>query len=210
MIQPSLRYNSAYRSLTARPLNPNDPNHMPSNPPRHIPAVLGLLAWSGSGKTTLLKALIPALARHGIRCSAIKTTHHDFDIDKPGKDSFEIRKAGAYQTLLASPHRQALVTERDGNEKHDIDTLLGQLQLELVQLVIVEGFRDANIPKIEIYRPSQKREAFFPHTQNVIAVASDAPLETGKRANLDLNQPESIAQFIIQHFTLKVSQSVQD
>ncbi len=178
---------------------------MPTDQPPTIaarPAVLGLLAWSGSGKTTLLRALIPALARRGIRCSAIKTTHHDVELDTPGKDSYEIRKAGAYQTLLASPHRQALITEQSGHTVPTLEDTLKQLDLEQVQLVLVEGFREAAIAKLEIHRPSLRRDTFFPTQENVIAVASDEAMDTGSLPRLDLNQPQAIADFIIDHFQL--------
>ncbi|MGV6858640.1 MAG: molybdopterin-guanine dinucleotide biosynthesis protein B [bacterium] len=178
---------------------------MPSDsPPFHpsTPAVLGMLAWSGSGKTTLLRGLIPALAKHGIRCSAIKTTHHDVELDKPGKDSYEIRKAGAYQTLLLSPRRHALISELDGHREPSLDTALEQLDTQSVDLVMVEGFRDSAIPKLEIHRPSQQRDTFFPQHKEVIAIACDSSMESGEIPQLDLNQPEAIAIFIIDHFKL--------
>src|SRR5690349_12988821 len=112
--------------------------------------VIGLAGWSGAGKTTLLVKLIPELARRGLTVSTVKHAHHAFDIDTPGKDSFEHRAAGATEVLVASARRWALVHELRGQAEPSLQALLQQLSA--VDLVIVEGFKAAAHPKIEVFR----------------------------------------------------------
>ena len=168
---------------------------------RHSVPVLGFAAYSGTGKTSLLVKLIPLLNDRGIRVALIKHAHHDFDIDIPGKDSYELRKAGAGQVLIASDKRQALLTEATVTEDPRLEDLVTRLDLTNVDLVLVEGFRHAPFPKIELHRPSLDRELIFPKDADVIAVASDAALDTGELPLLDLNQPLAIARFIADWMT---------
>ena len=163
---------------------------------RNIP-VLGFAAYSGTGKTSLLVKLIPLLNDRGIRVALIKHAHHDFDIDIPGKDSYELRKAGAGQVLIASDRRQALLTEAAVTEDPALEDLVARLDLARVDLVLVEGFRHAPFPKIELHRPSLKRDLIFPTDADVIAVASDAALNAGELPLLDINRPQAIARFIV-------------
>ena len=156
--------------------------------------VLGFAAYSGTGKTTLLVKLLPLLKLQGLRIAMIKHAHHDFDIDKPGKDSFELRKAGAEQMLIASDKRMALMTECDGEQS--LDSLVNRLDLDGLDLVLVEGFRHVSFPKIELHRPSLKKDLIFPSDDNVIAVASDERIDTGTLPFLSLNSVEEIAGFI--------------
>ncbi len=160
--------------------------------------VLGFCAYSGSGKTTLLVKLLPLLKQKGIRIAMIKHAHHDFDIDKPGKDSYELRKAGADQILIASSQRSALITETPGEEDPLLSDLVQALDLEKVDLGLVEGFRHVAFPKIELHRPSLGKDLIYPDDSNVIAIATDADISCKNLTHLDINKPEEIAAFISQ------------
>ena len=158
--------------------------------------VLGLAAYSGTGKTTLLVKLLPLMKLQGLRVAMIKQTHHDFEIDKPGKDSFELRKAGADQVLLASDKRSALITEYEEVTNCSLEKLINKLDLESIDLVIVEGFKHEQFEKIELFRPSLGKEPIFPNDKSVIAVASDVKLDTGNLPLININVPEEVAGFI--------------
>jgi molybdopterin-guanine dinucleotide biosynthesis adapter protein len=161
--------------------------------------LLGFCAYgSGIGKTTLLTSLIPVLNQHGLRLSVIKHAHHSFDIDHPGKDSYRLREAGAVQMLLGSRHRWALMTElsRIRDQQPDEPGLLPHIDANLVDLILVEGFKNAPIPKIEIYRPDMNKPLLSTHDNHVIAVASNAQVQTHLPV-LNLDNPEEIAAFIL-------------
>jgi len=160
-------------------------------------AVLGFAAWSGTGKTSLLVKLLPLLQTRGIRVAMIKHAHHDFDIDLPGKDSYELRKAGAGQVLVVSGRRRALITETPADDEPDLRDLVASLDLEHIDLVLVEGFRHVAFPKIELHRPSTRKELLYPHDESIIAVASDQPVDTGALPLLDINRPEEIVEFLL-------------
>jgi len=163
----------------------------------HFPKpVLGFAAYSGTGKTTLLVKLLPLMKMQGLRVAVIKQTHHDFDIDKPGKDSFELRKAGADQVLIASDKRSALMTEYQVQSDPEPGYLIEQLDLENLDLIMVEGFRNLPFAKIELHRPSTGKKFIFPEDKSVIAIASDEYLETGDLPLLNLNMPKEVAGFI--------------
>lgn len=165
--------------------------------------LLGFCAYgSGIGKTTLLTSLIPVLIRHGLRVSVIKHAHHSFDIDHPGKDSYRLREAGAVQMLLGSRHRWALMTElsrmrEQQPEEPGLAELLPHIDASLVDLILVEGFKREPIPKIEVYRPNVNKPMLSGEDSHVIAVASDAAVDTSLPV-LNLNDPEEIAVFILQ------------
>ncbi|MBI3898513.1 MAG: molybdopterin-guanine dinucleotide biosynthesis protein B [Gammaproteobacteria bacterium] len=161
--------------------------------------IFGFAALSGTGKTTLLVELLKLLKARGYRVGMIKHAHHDFDIDKPGKDSYELRKAGAQQMLVASRLRWALVTETNGTGDPKLDDLLEQLDQQHLDLILVEGFKAETFPKIELHRPSLGH-ALLCHTDtSIIAVATDAPLPAPLTIpQLDLNQPAEIAAFILE------------
>ena len=168
--------------------------------------VLGFCAWgSGVGKTTLLTRLIPELNKRGVRVSVIKHTHHRFDIDQPGKDSYKLREAGAVQMLLGSSQRWALMTELsriqpDSTQKPpetSLQTLLPQVDRRLVDLVLVEGFRDAAIPKIEIFRAELGHPLQAEHDPHIIAIASNQRLAS-KLPILELEQPSKVADFVVE------------
>ncbi|MGD2053805.1 MAG: molybdopterin-guanine dinucleotide biosynthesis protein MobB [Gammaproteobacteria bacterium] len=158
--------------------------------------VLGFAAYSGTGKTTLLVKLIPLLKDAGIRVALIKHAHHDFDIDIPGKDSYELRKVGANQVLVASARRRALIREMATEAEPQLEELVSELDLKEVDLVLVEGFRHVAFPKIELHRPSLNRDLIFVDDPDVIAVASDQAIDTSRLPLLDINQPEEIVRFI--------------
>jgi len=126
----------------------------------------------------------------------IKHAHHDFDIDTPGKDSYELRKAGADQVLIASDKRCAVMTEFDQEKEPELGDLIRRLDMENIDLVLVEGFRHLPFPKIELHRPSNAKPLIFPQDRSVIAVAADENLETGELPLLNLNEPEEVAGFI--------------
>jgi len=164
--------------------------------------VLGFAAYSGTGKTTLLVKLLPLLKSQGLRVAMIKHTHHDFDIDKPGKDSYELRKAGANQVLVASDKRCALMTEYEQQAEPDLLELINKLELEKVDLVLVEGFRHLEFPKIELHRPSTGKDLIFINDKTVLAVASDEDLDTGDLPLLNINEPEEVATYIYRWVSL--------
>lgn len=165
--------------------------------------VLGICAaGSNAGKTTLITELIPVLAQQQIRVSVIKHAHHRFDIDHPGKDSYQIREAGAVQTLVASNLRWALMTERqhtaDKATELDLAELLGQMNSQYADLILVEGFKSASIPKIEVYRSVMDLPLLAPSDTNIIAVASNIAIDVEVPV-LDLNNISAISDFIMQH-----------
>ena len=159
--------------------------------------VIGMAGWSGSGKTTLVEQVIDLLQARGLAVSLIKHAHHNFEIDHPGKDSYRHRHAGCREVLITSAKRWAVVHELRGREELTLNDAMAQLSP--CDLVIVEGFKHEAIAKIEIYRAEIGKPLLFPNDPHIIAVASDAPVET-TLPRLDLNQPASIADF-----TLKTS-----
>lgn len=170
--------------------------------------LLGFAAYSGTGKTTLLEKLIPELRQLNIQVALIKHTHHEkFDIDKPGKDSYRLRKAGAEQVLVASAKRWALMVEypEEYTQKHpepDLSTLLGHLNRENIDLILVEGFKHEKITKIELHRPHLEKPLLHPYDPDIIAIASDAKQlendypEQIHCPTLDLNNIREISLFI--------------
>lgn len=158
--------------------------------------ILAIAAWSGTGKTTLLKALIPVLRERGIRPGLIKHTHHRMDVDTPGKDSYELRKAGAAQTLVASSERWALMTETPQQTALDLAYLVNRMDHSTLDVVLVEGFKHEAVDKILLYRAdTDHSEAELVLDMHVIAVASDVALKVAVPI-LDLNNTASIADFI--------------
>lgn len=160
--------------------------------------ILAIAAWSGTGKTTLLKRLIPALCERGIRPGLIKHTHHNMDVDKPGKDSYELRKAGAAQTLVASQQRWALMTETPDEAPLDLTFLASRMDHTKLDLVLVEGFKHEPVAKILLFRADAgHRLEELEIDDNVIAIASDVTLAPIVPV-LDLNDVAEIADFIEQ------------
>jgi len=168
----------------------------------HQAPLLGFCAYgSGSGKTTLLTSLIPELIKLGLRISVIKHAHHKFDIDHPGKDSYRLREAGAVQMMVGSSARWALMTElsRTGHAEQEpsLQQLLAQMDHTLADLIVVEGFRNEAISKIEVYRAETNTPLLANEDDTIIAVATDSKLDCSQ-PQLDLNDISAIAQFIMQ------------
>ena len=161
--------------------------------------VIGIAGYSGSGKTTLIEKVIPVLVRAGLRVSLIKHAHHEFDVDQPGKDSYRHRHAGCAEVLVSSSTRWALMHELRGARE---PTLQEQLrQLSPCDLVIVEGFKAEAVPKVEVHRRDSRTPLLYPDDANIVAVATDEPLDT-TLPQLDVNDPEAVARFVIRYLGL--------
>jgi len=161
--------------------------------------VLGFAAWSGTGKTTLLSQIIPLLKSRGLRVALVKHAHHSFDIDHPGKDSHILRKAGANEVVIASRHRIAAVRETPGNQKEPrLIDILSIMQIDQLDLILIEGFKMEDIPKVELHRKSLNKPYLYPNDTNIIAVAevSDSKVDRPGIESLDLEQPGKIAEFV--------------
>ncbi len=159
------------------------------------PRLLGIAGYSGSGKTTLVTALIPALTARGLAVSTVKHAHHAFDVDRPGKDSYEHRQAGAREVLVASAKRWALMHEhRDDEAEPTLDDLAAKLAP--VDLVLVEGWKHGTHPKLEVHRPAVGKPLLAAEDPRVVAVASDAPVPGLEVPRLDLGDVEAIADFV--------------
>jgi molybdopterin-guanine dinucleotide biosynthesis protein B len=156
--------------------------------------ILGIVGWAGSGKTTLLTAIIPLLRRSGLRISTIKHSHHAFDIDRPGKDSFRLRQSGVHEVLIASSSRWALLHELEEPEPALAELLI---KLEPVDLVLVEGYRAHPFLKLEVHRPSLGKPPIWTTIADIIAVASDSNVNVGGTPMLPLNRPEAVAIWVM-------------
>jgi molybdopterin-guanine dinucleotide biosynthesis protein B len=157
--------------------------------------VFGIAGYSGSGKTTLVERVLPRLAGRGLTVAVIKHTHHDFDVDRPGKDSWRAREAGAAAVLLSSDHRTALLTEHRDTPP-PLDELLGQLPP--CDLVLVEGYKREAIPKLEVHRAETGKPWLFPDDPTILAVASDVdPPRPFPR--IDLDAIDQLTDFILDH-----------
>jgi molybdopterin-guanine dinucleotide biosynthesis protein B len=156
--------------------------------------VLGIAGWSGSGKTTLLTRLIPLLVRRGFRIATLKHAHHAFDVDQPGKDSYEHRKAGASEVIVSSARRWVQMHEvGDGTEA----TLAEHLQrLSPCDLVLIEGYKAERHPKLEVFRESVGKPALHPTDLRIVAVATDKPLPGLAIPQVDLNDIAAVAEVV--------------
>jgi molybdopterin-guanine dinucleotide biosynthesis adapter protein len=160
---------------------------------------IGFIGYSNSGKTTLIERLIPLFRARSLTVSAIKNAHHGFDMDRPGKDSFRYREAGAGQVLISTGLRWALLSETS-ERPSTLDELLAQLAP--CDLVIIEGFKsEGHLSRIEVRRKDIDEPPIYPHDPNVVAVAADYPIDTALPV-LDLNAPAKIAAFIVTHLGL--------
>lgn len=167
--------------------------------PLSIP-VLGFCAYSGTGKTTLLKQLIPELNQRGLRLAVIKHAHHNFDVDIPGKDSYEMRKAGARQMLVASHVRWALMTEDERDSDPELAHLLKQIEADKVDIVLVEGFKKLTLPKIELHRAAHGKPFIYTQDENILAIACcDETTLPCELRRLDINNISQIADFVIEY-----------
>src|SRR5712692_2991990 len=162
--------------------------------------IFGLAGWSGSGKTTLLMAIIPELVARGLAVSTIKHAHHEFDIDRPGKDSWRHRQAGASEVMVASARRWAIMHELRGAPEPALEELVAHMSP--VDLLLVEGFKRHPHPKIEVHRPSLGKPLLYPDDPHVVAIASDEPL-AAPLPLLPLDDPSAVAGFILAHFGVR-------
>ena len=160
--------------------------------------IIGFAAFSGTGKTTLLEKVLPLLTERGIRVGLIKASHHTIEPDKPGKDSYRLRHAGATQLVLSTPGRAICITERELDDPllEDQISLLDQSRLDLI---VVEGFRDSAIPKIELHRSDFDRPFLYKNDNNIIALCWDCSQagEDIPLPQLDINNPKQVADFVI-------------
>jgi molybdopterin-guanine dinucleotide biosynthesis protein B len=157
--------------------------------------LIGLAGWSGAGKTTLLEKLIPELVRRGLRVSTLKHAHHNFDVDRPGKDSWVHRQAGATEVLVSSGNRFALMHELRGAPEPTLGELL--TRLSPVDLVIVEGFKRDRHPKIEVWRHANCKSFLYPDDPAIVAVAADEKLDGVPVPVVDLNDSTAIADIVL-------------
>lgn len=164
--------------------------------------ILGFSAYSGTGKTTLLRQIIPALKQRGLRISVIKHAHHDFDLDFPGKDSYELRKSGADQTVICTMTRMAMITEFAGPaDEPELQQLVASLDTSRADIVLVEGYKDVRFPKIELHRAALRKPFLYQNDDSVIAIACDAQPPAGIAIPvLDINDIDAIARFIYDDF----------
>jgi len=162
--------------------------------------LLGFAAYSGSGKTTLLKKVLPLLCEQGLRIGMIKHSHHQFEVDTPGKDSYELRKAGAQQMLIASPTRQAMMIDKPQVVEPQLRDLLQQFDPAQLDLILVEGFRHEAFAKIEVHRTATGKPLLFPQDKHIIALVADDELDVETNLpRLDINQPQQLAEFILRY-----------
>jgi molybdopterin-guanine dinucleotide biosynthesis protein B len=166
---------------------------------RPAPPAFGFAGYSGSGKTTLMEGVIPVLVGQGRRVSVIKHTHHAVDLDRPGKDSYRHRAAGACEVLLASATRWALLHELRGEPEPELDALIARLRD--CDLVLVEGFKRQPIPRIEVRRAGDERAPLFPGDPHIVAVATDSSADT-RLPVFPLTDYNSIAAFILRRLGL--------
>jgi molybdopterin-guanine dinucleotide biosynthesis protein B len=156
--------------------------------------VFGFAGWSGSGKTTLIERLVPRFVAQGIAVSLVKHAHHEFDIDQPGKDSYRHRQAGCNEVLVTSAVRWALMHELRGEKELALAEALRRLSP--CDLALVEGFKTAAIPKLEVYRASVGKPLLHRGDNNIVAIATDAPVETALPV-FDIADISAIANFIL-------------
>ena len=163
--------------------------------------VVAFAGYSGSGKTTLVEGLIPALKLRGLRVSVVKHAHHNFDIDHPGKDTHRHRQAGAFEVVVASSNRLALMREFEQPAALTVHHLIAELY-EGVDWVLVEGFKNSDLLKVEVWRAESGKPARYPDDDFVVAIATDSAAqlpETTLRPVLDLNDPDAVAQWLVEN-----------
>ena len=162
--------------------------------------LLGFAAYSGTGKTTLLLKLIPALKQRGLRIAVIKHAHHNFDMDTPGKDSYELRKAGALPMLICSSHRTVITIENEIESEPQLQDILQHIPSGSVDMILVEGFKKWPFSKIELHRDATGKPLIYPEDENIIAIAhdSDNALDNTDLPQLDINNIQAITDFVIQ------------
>jgi len=163
--------------------------------------VVAFAGYSGSGKTTLVESLIPALKLRGLRVSVVKHAHHSFDIDQPGKDTYRHRQAGAFEVVVASDNRLALIREFEQPRVLSVHHLIAELY-EGVDWVLVEGFKSSDLLKVEVWRADSGKPVRYPDDDFVVAIATDSPdrlPQTTLRPVLDLNDADAVADWLIEN-----------
>lgn len=161
--------------------------------------IFGFAGFSGSGKTTMLEKVIPLLTARGLRIAVIKHAHHKFDIDKPGKDSYRHREAGAVEVMVVSGFRWALMHELVDEDEPSLETLCSRLSP--CDLVLVEGYKYSEIPKVEVHRSVTGHPHLYPEDERIVALVADTRLDIAL-PQLDVNQPQQVAEFILNYFSL--------
>jgi molybdopterin-guanine dinucleotide biosynthesis adapter protein len=164
--------------------------------------IFGLAGWSGAGKTTLGTRLLPALMRRGVSVSTLKHAHHDFDVDREGKDSWRHRQAGAREVMVVSDRRWALMHELRGASEPSMAEILDRMSP--VDLVLVEGYKRGPHPKIEVYRAALGKPVLAFEDDTIVAIASDAPVPKLKLPFFALDDVEAIASFVIVQCRIEV------
>lgn len=166
--------------------------------------IFGIAGHSGMGKTTLLERLVPEIAARGLVVSLIKHSHKNIDIDRPGKDSYRLRESGCKEVLLLGNDRWALMHELRGAPEPSLDYLLDRMKH--CDLVLIEGFKHGNFPKLEVWRKSESKDTLWPDWPGIVAIASDQPPTlpaqrsvTPGLSHLDLSDIASIAEFVLRH-----------
>jgi molybdopterin-guanine dinucleotide biosynthesis adapter protein len=166
---------------------------MPVNPAR----VLGIAGWSGSGKTTLLIRMIPILNARGLRVATIKHAHHAFDVDVPGKDSYEHRKAGACEVIVSSARRWVQMHELGGEAEASLAQLLARVSP--CDLILVEGFKGESLPKLEVFRDVVGKDPLHPEDARIVAIAADRKFPEAKIPQVELDDVVGIAELVLKH-----------
>ena len=163
--------------------------------------VFGIAGHSGMGKTTLLERLVPEVTGRGLVVSLIKHSHKAIEIDRPGKDSYRLREAGCSEVLLLGNHRWALMHELRGADEPPLDYLLSRLQH--CDLVLVEGFKDGDFPKLEVWRAALGKPTLWPHWLGIVAVASDTALASSEVPRMDLADVAAVADFVLSNAVVR-------
>jgi molybdopterin-guanine dinucleotide biosynthesis protein B len=159
--------------------------------------VIGFAGWSGAGKTTLIVRLIPELNRRGLSVSTIKHAHHDFDVDRPGKDSYAHRAAGAHEVLVASANRLALMRELRGAPEPSLADLLRLVAP--VDLILVEGFKRDPLPKIKVYREANNKPSIHPQDDAIVALVSDCADPSARLPHASIDDIAAVADLVLAH-----------
>lgn len=158
--------------------------------------VLGIVGWSGSGKTTLITALIPVLTLRGVRIATLKHAHHKFDVDQPGKDSYEHRKAGACEVIVSSARRWVQMHEIGAGAEATLPQLLAKVSP--CDLILVEGFKTERHPKLEVFREAAGNAPLHPGDRYIVAIASDRPFPDAGIPVVDLNNIPAVADLVME------------
>jgi molybdopterin-guanine dinucleotide biosynthesis adapter protein len=159
--------------------------------------VLGIVGWSGSGKTALITKLIPLLVGRGKKIATLKHAHHAFDVDQPGKDSYEHRKSGASEVIVSSSRRWVQMHELGGSPEASLGELLARVSP--CDLVLIEGFKSERHSKMEVYRPALGKSPLYPQDPDIVALATDQPVLDARVPVVDLNNLAAVADIVLAH-----------